>query len=318
MDSNLKVTSFIISYNQADTILQTLDSVCSQIVNFDHEIIIGDDCSNDGTRAICEDFIKKNPDKNIRIFPEQPNMGMIANYKRLISAAKGQYIAGCAGDDYWCDDHKIQKEVDFLDSNPDHGMVHTNYKILRTNTGSIQDHVADYPSGLILDNLFQGNFIIPVTAVYKKELVDDFIAEGLLDRGFLMEDYPLWFYIAEREKIKHLKDITAVYRKNVESLSHSQNPEKMIAFRLSIIDIQIFFAERNHAFHTIKARVLKELKYLLVDSFKHKYNPLVKVIYLKIKGISKPSAKDYLLFKSTGNLGVRYISVLMLKVRSLF
>ena len=317
MDSSPKVTSFVICYNQKDTILQTLESVCSQIVHFDHEVIIGDDCSNDGTRALCEAFIKKNPDKNIRIFPEQPNMGMIANYKRLISAAKGQYIAGCAGDDYWCDDDKIQKEVDFLDSNPDYGMIHTNYKILRTNTGSIQDHVADYPSGHILDELFQGNFIIPVTAVYKKKLVDDFIAEGILDRGFLMEDYPLWFYIAEREKIKHLKDITAVYRKNVESLSYSQNPEKMIAFRLSIIDIQIFYAERNQVFHAIRARVLKELRFSLTESFKHDLKPLVATIYQKIKVIGTPSKKDHLLYKSVDSIILRFVSLLILKIRSL-
>lgn len=316
MNSSLKATAFIICYNQEETILQTLESVCGQIVNFDYEVIIGDDCSNDGTRAICEDFIKKNPDIDIRIFPEQQNIGMISNYKRIISDAKGHYIAGCAGDDYWCDDHKIQKEVDFLVNNTDYGMAYTNYKILRINTGSIQDHIADYPSGRILDELLQGNFIIPVTAVYKRELVDNFIAEGLLDRGFLMEDYPLWFYIAEREKVKHLKDITAVYRKNVESLSHSQNPGKAIAFRLSIIDVQVFFAERNNVFPTIKARVLKELKFLLTESFNNDLRQLVKIIFEKIKDISKPSKKDYLLYNSIDNKTLRFVSLMILKLRS--
>lgn len=318
MNQNIKVTSFIVCYNQEETILQTLESVCSQIVDFDYEVIIGDDCSTDRTREICEEFIEKNRHRNIRIFPKQQNVGMIENYKRLIAAAEGKYIAGCAGDDYWCDDYKIQKQVDFLESNPDYGMVHTNYKILRTASGSIQDHRGDYPSGKILDTLFHGNFIIPVTAVYRRDLIRDCISEGILDRGFLMEDYPLWFYIAERQKIKHLEDITAVYRKNVESLSYSQNPEKTIAFRLSIIDIQVFFAERNHSLPIIKARILKELKYLLVWSFKNNLKQLVTDIYLKIGRIAKPSKKDDLLYRSNHHTPLRYISLGVLKLRSLF
>lgn len=318
MNSSIKVTSFIVCYNQENTILQTLESVCGQIVNFDYEVIIGDDCSTDKTREICEEFIAQNQDKNIKIFPKQKNIGMIENYKRLIAAAQGEYIAGCAGDDYWCDDYKIQKQFDFLEKNPDYGMVHTNYKILRVASGSIQEHKGEYPSGDILENLFHGNFIIPVTAVYKRSLIIDLINEGILNRGFLMEDYPLWFYIAERQKIKHLEDITAVYRKNVESLSYSQNPEKTIAFRLSIIDIQVFFAERNNFLPVIKARILKELKYLLVLSFKNNLNQLVTAIYMKIKSIAKPSKKDSLLFKSNHNTPLRYISLGVLKVRSLF
>lgn len=92
-----------------------------QKTNFPFEIIIGDDCSTDNARKVINTYIDEHPGK-IKILSSATNIGLHKNMLRTISAAKGKYIALCEGDDYWSDPYKLQKQVDFLQSN-------TNYVI---------------------------------------------------------------------------------------------------------------------------------------------------------------------------------------------
>ena len=70
------------------------------------------------------EYQKKYPDI-IRVITSDRNVGMKKNGLRVLRACRGKYIAFCEGDDYWTDPHKLQKQVDFLEANPDYGMVHT-------------------------------------------------------------------------------------------------------------------------------------------------------------------------------------------------
>ena len=107
-----------ITYNHAPYIAKCIEGVLMQQVNFPMEFIIAEDCSTDGTRAICEEYAKKYPDL-IRLLPSEGNMGAVMNEQRAFEAARGKYIATCEGDDYWTDPLKLQKQVDFLESHPE-------------------------------------------------------------------------------------------------------------------------------------------------------------------------------------------------------
>lgn len=110
----MKVSVFVVTYNQEKYIRQCLDSVLMQQVNFDYEIVIGEDHSMDGTREICEDYAHRY--SNIRLLPIMSNnIGVARNWRRVLSECKGDYIAMCEGDDYWTDSLKLQKQVDFFD-----------------------------------------------------------------------------------------------------------------------------------------------------------------------------------------------------------
>ncbi|SFN73893.1 glycosyltransferase family 2 protein [Salegentibacter flavus] len=114
------------TYNQEDYIEQCLDAILDQQTDFDIEILLGEDDSTDKTREICLKYAEKFPDR-IRLFLHQPankikvlniptgNFNAINN----LYQAKGEYIAFCEGDDYWTDQHKLQKQVDFLKAKPD-------------------------------------------------------------------------------------------------------------------------------------------------------------------------------------------------------
>lgn len=118
-EKSLKVSIVVAAYKEEEYIGHTLESILSQKVDFDYEVIVGDDCSPDGTADVIREYADKYPDKIIPVLRKK-NMGMTGNSLDLISRAKGEYIALVEGDDYWIDDNKLQKQVDFLDTHKDY------------------------------------------------------------------------------------------------------------------------------------------------------------------------------------------------------
>ena len=117
------VSLLLLTYNHSEFIAQAINSILEQKVNFDYEILIGDDCSSDGTCEIVDSYAKKYPNL-IKTIRSEQNVGALRNEKRLMEASQGKYIAFLEGDDYWVDQFKLQKQVDFLEANPDYGLVH--------------------------------------------------------------------------------------------------------------------------------------------------------------------------------------------------
>lgn len=119
MDSNIKVSVIVITYNHEKFIKQALDSILMQKVNFKYEILIGDDASTDNTPEILKEYKDRYPDI-IRLYLNTVNLGATRNAYNLLKAAKGIYLATCEGDDYWTDKNKLQIQVDFLDSHKEY------------------------------------------------------------------------------------------------------------------------------------------------------------------------------------------------------
>lgn len=153
----------ILTYNQEKFIRQCLDSVLMQEVGFEYEIVVGDDYSTDNTVQILDEYVSRIHDKmcrdkslnephcvlndggcvGIRVIKSEKNKGISMNYKKVLSACKGKYIALCEGDDYWTDAHKLQAQVDFLERHADYGFVGT-YNTLLFPDGTMEDDPYDY------------------------------------------------------------------------------------------------------------------------------------------------------------------------------
>ncbi len=116
---NKKVSVVVATYNQENYIRHTLESIVSQKVNFEYEVLVGDDCSPDKTGEIVKEFAEKYPDKIVPILREK-NLGMGGNVLDLTMRTQGEYVAFIEGDDYWIDENKLQKQVDFLDAHKDY------------------------------------------------------------------------------------------------------------------------------------------------------------------------------------------------------
>ena len=103
------VSVFMLTYNHEAYIEQAILSVINQNVDFEIEIVVGEDCSTDATRNIVEQLSLRYAE--IRLLPLEANIEALANYHRTLQACKGQYVAFLDGDDYWVNSEKFRSST---------------------------------------------------------------------------------------------------------------------------------------------------------------------------------------------------------------
>lgn len=115
------------TYQHGSYIRQCLQAICDQQTDFAFEVLVGEDGSTDETREVCLEFARRYPDKIRLWLHDRSNVIRIhgvatGRFNGMCNMERGQgkYIAICEGDDFWTDPQKLQKQVDFLESHPDH------------------------------------------------------------------------------------------------------------------------------------------------------------------------------------------------------
>lgn len=195
------VSICVITYNHKDYIKDCLNGILMQQCNFDYEILLGDDDSNDGTREICIEYAKKFPEK-FRLFLHHRENNIKINGKPTgrfnimynFYKARGKYIALCEGDDYWTDPLKLQKQVDFLEANDDYVLTtHWNRVVYESEKGPLK-RVRAHTASLV----FRSS---PIPSFIK-----DSIANGFGGDIFFLT------YMAQFGKFRLLEFEGAVYR----------------------------------------------------------------------------------------------------------
>jgi glycosyltransferase involved in cell wall biosynthesis len=201
----------IFAYNHEKFIAQAIESVLIQKTNFDYEVVIGEDCSSDRTREIVIDYQKKYPDK-IRLILSEKNLGMIPNYVQTLNACHGQYIALLDGDDYWIDALKLQKQIDFLDTNIDFSMCCHLVKYIDERGMSLNRYSwwPDHKDFYTIEDLFTYcNFISTPSVVFQRGLFGDF------PDWFYQMKFPDWLLHilnALHGKIGFIPEVMCIYR----------------------------------------------------------------------------------------------------------
>lgn len=241
------------AYNHAPYIGRAIEGVLSQRTTFAVELVLSDDCSPDGTGAICRDYAARYPDR-IRLLTGDVNVGMRANYRRTIEACRGRYVAMCDGDDWWCDPLKLQRQVEALEADPACGLSYTRSERRFETTGERRR----YPAGELFcdfDRLLFDNTVENCTAVARRELILRYYAEVRPEEHpeWLTDDAPMWIWFAACSRIRASEEVTAVHRMLPESVSQSRAYRARIAFCDSLCDISLWFDARYGAGRHLRA-----------------------------------------------------------------
>lgn len=230
----------VTTYQHEEFISECLDSILEQKTDFPFEILVGEDDSRDETRAICKKYAEQHPDK-IRLFlrdrktsqlyDENGNYLCRFNGKWLGLSLRGKYIASCEGDDYWINQNKLQKQVDFLQTNPDFSMCFHNAKIV----------VANKPQTYIFCKLEEGEYtgpdlykdwVVPTASVvFSLNSLED--KEIFFNSNFLFGDILLFLKLAESGKVWYFDEVMSVYRRherNMTKKSFFEDPENVKKF----------------------------------------------------------------------------------------
>lgn len=232
-----------ITYNHDKFIRDTINGVLLQKTDFDIELVIGEDCSTDNTRLICNDYAAKYPEL-IKLLPSIRNIGISQNFIRTIQACKGQYIAICEGDDYWTDHFKLQKQVDFLKANKDHGMVHTGANVVNSNGELIFISNDPKPNGDVFLDLLKSAFIITCSVCIRTEIIKPLTKRAVNENLWYIMDYWFWAHCAMQSKVHYIQEITSAYRSHENGISKNKN--KFFQKRLPLINLDIIKTRLNY------------------------------------------------------------------------
>jgi glycosyltransferase involved in cell wall biosynthesis len=284
----------MVTFNHERYIAKAIEGVLMQECTFDIELIIADDCSPDRTDVIVHKYVKKQTrEKSIHYTKHEQNKGAISNFMWALRKCKGKYIALCEGDDYWTDPLKLQKQVDFLEGNPDYSMccggyISNNVISKEQNTHIINRSASD--SGNQCGFTFTLNdtrklwITKTLTSMFRKSAFDF----AVLDKYKHLRDVHLFYHLLVGKKGFYFKSVFGLYNIHlggVNSMQQGQvninaaylyytelhyfNRDKFtreMAFKASIVLFN-FDMHNNYLANNFNKRIklLKELVFLIRD-----------------------------------------------------
>lgn len=250
------VSVLMLAYNHGAYLVQAIESVVSQECDFPFELVIGEDCSTDDTKAIALGYQKSYP-AIVRIIHSESNVGMNANFRRIFAKARGEFVAHCEGDDYWCNERKLADQAGILLGDAGIGVVHSDWVRAKNKDGAWEIDWAKtmhrgIPRPLLEGHIF-GNFHYPkilrtCTAMHRRSALADCLSSPLAAKEYRFVDTVLTAYLTSRWRVGYLPAVTAVYRESPGSVLRS-GKQAQLRFLMSCLefdtDARQFFAQRS-------------------------------------------------------------------------
>lgn len=240
----MDISVIVVTYNQEHTIARTLDSILAQRTAAAYEIVIGDDCSTDGTEAVCRRYAARFPDR-ITYLRREANMGVTRNYFDCIAHARGRYLADCAGDDFWVDPCKLQRQFEVLEADPGVSLVATDWLCCDPSGENPRRYpgvpapegtVSFPPGSITADILAQRMMIHLCTAMYRKSMLDPLVErhpDVFVNPAHTCEDQQILLAMSEAGAIVMLPEVTLHYSVGHESVSHRRSFASRFGYTLA-------------------------------------------------------------------------------------
>lgn len=212
------VSIFVLSYNVKSFIRECLDSAINQ--NYPNlEIVIGDDCSTDGTQEILREYEIQYPHL-IKLKINHANQGGPKNANATLARCMGKYFAVLDGDDMMLPG-KIRAQVDFMEANPDCAICYHDVEVFYQNNEKETEISHSGKEGklddLLRHYLSKSVFNLAVSTFVRREYMDKF------HEFLICGDLIMWVDVLEKSggTIRHIDGVYARYRKHSGSISYS-------------------------------------------------------------------------------------------------
>jgi len=223
-----KVSVCMITYGHEKFIAEAINGVLMQECDFEVELIIANDCSPDKTDEVIQKVIDSHPKSSwIKYIKHDENIGMMPNFIFAMQQCKGEYVALCEGDDYWTDPLKLQKQVGFLEDNPNYNICFHNVNVLQDGNIKEDTMTAKISETTTINDLAKGNYMHTCSVVFRNNLFakfPDYFKKAPVG------DYFLHLLNARYGNIKCFDEIKGVYRVHETSVwtSKTQKERELI------------------------------------------------------------------------------------------
>jgi len=265
------------AYMHEKFIKECLDGILMQKTTFPVQLLIHDDASTDKTADILRECEGKYPGL-IKVFYQKENTYTKPDRKErraeFYSWRKGKYEAICEGDDYWTDPLKLQKQIDFLEKNPDYGMCYTKTLIYlqeykkfdkKRNLGRYFDTLEDLLT-------MQRVQIPTMTICTRMDLLLRYYEEMQPYTGGwkVIGDFPLFFWFKINSKIHFIDEFTGVYRIVPGSACHKTTYEDSIKFFDERTQIRLFLINKYNIQNIEKTIIENKKRFYIHSAIKYK------------------------------------------------
>ena len=260
-------------YNHEPYLRDCFEGFVMQQTNFPFVAIVHDDASTDNSAAIIREYEEKYPDIIKPIYEAENqyskrdgSVGRIMN--AAVDATGAKYIAMCEGDDYWTDPLKLQKQVDFMEANPEYGLCYA--KAYRYNE-ELKKYIGVKGSARaeVYELSIQGTHHISTpTILMRQSLFLNCLSDSsfLLNNG-LFTDSSLWWWFAANSKLYFMDDVVAVYRELSESASHSKDINIVKDRIRKALKVKLFFLLKYPIQNKVYLESVMEDYLLYVDNY---------------------------------------------------
>jgi len=220
-DTSPAISVVMSVYNSSSYLKEAVDSILQQSFN-DFEFLITDDCSEDDSRQILKDYLSK--DNRITLILNDKNEGLTVNLNRMVTKARGKYIARMDSDDISMPD-RFEKEYNFMELNPQVGLLGSHSRIIKNGS---RDKILKRPSeheeirsALLFENIITHSSVFLRNSLLKEHVIN-------YDTRFrIIQDYELWSRLADITEFRILPDVLVYYRMTDTNLcavtAHKQN-----------------------------------------------------------------------------------------------
>jgi glycosyltransferase involved in cell wall biosynthesis len=256
------VSVVMITYGHEKFIEEAINGVLMQKCNFAIELIVANDCSPDNTDEVIRSIVKNDPKGNCIIYlKHERNIGMIPNFILALNETKCKYIALCEGDDYWTDPFKLQKQVDFLESNPDYSMSCHNANIIYENSNKKSTIFSrnNVSYDISLQTIVEKWVIPTASMVFRREYIVN-LPEWF--SKIYSGDFTLALLLRYYGKIRFFKDIMSVYRMDLygSSASATFRTKGMFVLKQHILLLNYFNLYTKFQYEFIINRRISQIK----------------------------------------------------------